>query len=302
MTLVIGSIQLGLLYALMSIGLYITFRILDISDLTVEGSFTLGMAVAVVFTANSHPFAAMIMAAIAGSAAGTVTGILHTKIGIHPILAGILVMTSLYTVNLAIMGGKSNISIVGKPTLFSMAENLVKTDWGLGKTLVGLIFCVLVIIIFAVLFKTRLGFAIRATGDNEDMVRASSVNADFIKCLGLALGNACVALSGALICQYQLFSDVTSGIGIVVIGLASVIIGETLIGKHSVTVGLISVAIGSVIYRIIIAFAFKFNLFPSYALKLISAIIVTIALSLPAIKLNIQKAKARREIKNNVDS
>lgn len=301
MTLLIGSIQLGLLYAIMALGIYISFRILNVPDLTVDGSFTLGMACAAMVTISGHPFLALIAAILLGALAGCTTGLLQTKLSIHPILSGILVMTGLYTVNLAIMGGRSNLSMVGSKTLFTKVESILISQNGFGKTFLALLVCIVLVFILSIAFKTRLGLAIRATGDNEEMVRSSSINANFTKCIGLAVGNACVALSGALIGQYQMFSDVTSGSGMVIIGLASVIIGETFFGKHSVTIGLIASAVGSIIYRIIIALALKIDLFPSYALKLISAVIVAIALSVPSMKASILQHKVRREAKNHLN-
>jgi putative ABC transport system permease protein len=165
---------------------------------------------------------------------------------------------------------------------------------------VTLIACIIVLILLAVFFKTRLGLAIRATGDNEEMVRSSSINAKVMKCIGLALGNACVALTGALICQHQMFSDVSFGSGMVVIGLACVIIGETIFGHRSVTIGLISAILGSIIYRIIIAVALKYNFFPAYALKLLSAVIVAIALAIPTISAGLKQNRIRREAKNHL--
>ncbi len=301
MTLLIGSIQLGLLYAIMALGIYITFRILNLPDLTVDGSFSLGMACAAVVTISGHPFLALFIAILAGALAGLATGLLHTKLSIHPILAGILVMTGLYTVNLAIMGGKGNLSVVGSKTVFSMVESMAAAPGGMGETLLALSICIIVIAILAISFKTRFGLAIRATGDNEDMVRLSSINANVSKCIALSTGNACVALSGALICQYQMFSDVGSGSGMVIIGLASVIIGETVFGRRSVTIGLVSAAFGSILYRIILAFALKIDMFPAYALKLISAVIVIIALSGPSIKAIIEQNKIRREVNNHLN-
>jgi ABC-type uncharacterized transport system, permease component len=300
MTLLIGSLQLGLLYAVMALGIYITFRILNLPDLTVDGSFSLGMAAAAVVTASGHPFLAVVIAILAGALAGVATGLLHTKLNIHPILAGILVMTGLYTVNLGIMGGKANLSIVGSKTVFTMSELTLGTAGGMGKTIPALSICMIVILILAVVLKTRFGLAIRATGDNEDMVRSSSINANFTKCAGLAIGNACVGLSGALICQYQLFSDVGSGSGMVIVGLASVIIGETVLGRRSVTMGLAAAAFGSILYRVVLAFALKIDMFPAYALKLISAVIVILALSGPSIKAAIQQKRFRREVFNHL--
>lgn len=297
--IVIGAVQLGLLYAVMAMGIYTTFRILNLPDLTVDGSFSLGMTVAAVVTISGRPFVALVVAVIFGALAGGLTGLLQTKVGIHPILSGILVMTGLYTVNMSIMGGKSNLSLVGKETLFTRFQSIFQAQNNLGKTLIPFLVCLLVIIILSILFKTRIGLAVRATGDNEEMVRSSSINANITKCLGLAIGNGCVALAGALICQYQRFSDVNSGSGMVVIGLASVIIGETLFGRRSIMIGFLSAMFGSIIYWTIIAMALKVDLFPSYALKLISACIVAIALSIPTMKGNLKQYKMRREAQNH---
>ena len=186
MILFFGSLQLGLLYALMAIGIYISFRILNTPDLTVDGSFALGMAITAVVTALGHPILALFIALILGAFAGIATGVLQTKFLIHPILSGILVMTSLYTVNLAIMGGKSNVSVVMYDTYFT----LLRTQFG-GTQMTMTLFCalpvLLLLLVIPLFFKTRLGLAIRATGDNEDMVRASSINSNITKCIGLAI-------------------------------------------------------------------------------------------------------------------
>ncbi len=333
MTLIISSIQLGLIYAVMAMGIYTTFRILNVPDLTVDGSFVLGMAVSAVLVLGGHPYLALLAAFAVGALAGSITGLLQTKVSIHPILAGILVMTGLYTVNLAIMGGKGNLSVAGKSTLFTRMDSFLTdaayriqqlfrpgstgselqqkeallTDirkfivkYSIGKTLLALAFCILLFVVLAIFYKTKLGLAIRATGDNEDMVRSSSINANLTKCIGLAIGNACVALSGALLSQHQMSTDINSGSGMVVIGLASVIIGEAIFGKRSVTTGLLSAIAGSVIYRIIIALALKYNMFPAYALKLVSAVIVALALSIPVIITGMKQGKLRREARNYV--
>lgn len=275
MTLLIGSMELGLIYGILALGVYITFRILNIPDLTVEGSFVLGMAVTAIFTVGGDPVLGLAAAILAGALAGACTGLLQTKLMINPILSGIIVMTGLYTVNLAVMGGKANMSILGNDTIFTMVGS---------KTLVALVLAISIAAIIGTFFRTRVGLAIRGTGDNEEMVRAASIDADRTKCLALAIGNGLVALSGGLIAQYQLFSDVGSGAGIVVIGLASVIIGEVLLGRRGVAYGLFTAVGGSIIYRVIIAFALKVDLFPPYALKLISAVVVMLALSGPYVK------------------
>ena len=228
--LIFGAVQLGLIYALMAMGNYISFRILNIPDLTVDGSFALGMAVSVMTAAGGHPYLALFAAIIAGALAGLVTGLLQTKVGINPILAGILTMTALYSVNLFVMKGKANQSLIGKETVFSSFERLFKgVQRNIPRTILMIIVVALVAAILAVFFKTRLGMAIRATGDNEEMVRASSINADFTKCVGFALANACIALAGGLVCQYNQSADTGYGSGMLVVGLASVIIGEAVL-------------------------------------------------------------------------
>ncbi len=296
--------HLGLIYALLAIGIYISFRILDIPDLSAEGTFTFGLATSAAFTAAGHPFLAIFAGMIAGFIGGSVTGILQTKIGIHPILAGILTMSGLYSVNLAIMGSRSNIALVGIDTLFRLAfDAFPMLSKDTVRLMIALIFCLIVVILLALFFKTHIGLCIRATGDNEKMVRASSINVDATKILTFALSNGCIALSGALLAQYQGFADISSGIGIIAVGLASVIIGEQIFGKGSVTKGLITVALGSVIYRFIIAIALKSSLFPAYYLKIVSALIVAIALAIPAAKSYIQfqkmKQKGLQDAKNH---
>lgn len=294
MTLLIGSLDLGLIYGILALGVYITFRILKVADLSVEGSFVLGMAVTTMLTASGNPVAGLLAALAAGALSGTTTGILQTKLMINPILSGIIVMTGLYTVNIGIMGGKANIPILGSETIFNSSYN---------RTTTAFLIALMIALLISLFFKTRLGLSIKGTGDNEEMIRASAINSDFTKCTALALGNSLVALSGGLIAQYQQFSDVGSGSGIVVIGLASVIIGEVVLGKRGVSFGLFSAIGGSIIYRIIIAFALKIDLFPPYALKLVSAIIVMVALSGPYLKKNFKYgAKNRKNHSNAVNA
>ncbi|MBS1473934.1 MAG: ABC transporter permease [Massilimaliae sp.] len=295
MTLVIGSLQLGLIYGLLALGVYITFRILNIPDLTADGSFTLGLAVSASFTVAGHPYLGILAAFLAGAAAGCVTGFLQTKVGIHPILAGILTMSGLYSVNLFVLGAKSNLSLIGTDTLFSkVLETMPFLGKDGSKLLIGFVFAAVCAAVLIWFFKTQLGLSIRATGNNEDMVRASSINVDVVKIIALAIANGCVGLSGAVIAQYQGFADVSSGVGMVVVGLASVIIGEAIMVKRSVTVGLVSAIAGSLVYRLIIALALKTSFFPSYMLKLVSAIIVAVALAVPAVKRIIQLHKIRK--------
>lgn len=295
--LIFGAIQLGLIYAIMAMGNYISFRVLNIPDLTVDGSFALGMAVSVMTAGAGHPFLALLLALLAGAGAGLVTGLLQTKVGINPILAGILTMTALYSVNLFVMNGKANQSLFGKETVFSAVRKLFPEAAiydNISKTAVVLFVVVIVASVASVFFKTRTGMAIRATGDNEEMVRASSINADITKCIGFAMANACIALAGGLVCQYNQSADTGYGSGMLVVGLASVIIGEAVIRHGGVTRGLISVVAGSVLYQLIIALALKVNLLPAYGLKFVSATIVAVALAMPKIKSTFSRLFSKR--------
>lgn len=294
MILLTGSLQLGLIYAIMVMGIYISFRILNIPDLTAEGSFTLGLAVSATLSVAGHPFLGLAAALIAGCAAGCVTGFLQTKLLIHPVLTGILTMSGLYSINTLALGGTPNLSLIGKNTIFTLAVSALP---GIDKEIARLIIAALLALVCAVLlslfFRTRLGLCIRATGDNPDMVRASSIDVDGTKTFALALSNGMIALCGGVIAQYQSFADINSGIGILVVGLASVIIGEAFFGKRSLTIGFVSAIAGSVIYRFIIAAATKSDWFPAYMLKLVSALIVTLALAGPAVRawIAVQRAK-----------
>ncbi len=296
MTLVIGSLQLGFLYGILALGIYVTFRILNIPDLTAEGSFTLGLAASAVCTLAGHPVAGIAAAALAGAAAGIVTGILQTKMGIHAVLAGILTMCGLYTINLIVMGSSPNISLINVATVFKAAEGGGFSKEA-AKLFIAIVAAIVSLIILILFFRTHLGLCIRATGDNEAMVSASSINVDAMKITALALSNALVSVSGGLIAQYQGFADVNSGSGMLVVGLASVIIGEVIIGKRGIEIGFVSSIFGSIIYRYIIAAATKSQIFPAYALKLVSACIVAAALALPAIRyqMGLSKMKRNRE-------
>ncbi|MGB4439844.1 MAG: ABC transporter permease [Sedimentibacter sp.] len=287
----IGAIELGLVYSLLAFGTYISFRILNVADLTVDGSFVLGAAVSAVFTFNGMPFTGIVLAVLAGASAGTVTAALQTKMGIQPILAGILTMTGLYSINLMVMDGKANVPLLNKTNIFTYAE--VFFGERVYKVIGLLIIIAAVFLILNWFFRTQLGLSIRATGDNEDMCRASSINTDFIKAVGFALSNAIVALSGALVAQMQQSADVNMGSGMVVISFASIIIGSVIIKNKNITLGLLSVIIGSVIYRFIIALILTTNFPPSY-LKLISALVVITALSVPNIKKKMEINKTRR--------
>lgn len=280
----LSAIELGLIYSLMVLGLFLSYRVLNIPDLTVDGSFTLGAAVAVVMTLSGHPILGLFAAILAGAAAGFLTAFLQTKMKIQPILAGIITMTALYSINLMVMDDKANVPITQQESIYTAFGSLV------GKQAQGMVLSLLILILAGaamVLFlKTPFGLSVRATGDNESMVRSSSINADLTKTAGLMGANACVALSGAMIAHYNCYAEVRMGIGMVVIGIASFIIGEIAVGifvkRKGVLSGVIAAAVGSILYRLIIAQALELN-FSSSSLKLITAIIVALAMSYPAI-------------------
>ena len=232
---------------------------------------------------------------MAGGLAGSFTGILQTRLRIHPVLTGILTMSGLYSINMLVLGGTPNLALIGKDTLFSLA---VAAGGGMDKEVVRLALSLaaaaICTVLLALFFHTQLGLCIRATGDNPDMVRASSINVDRMKIISLAISNGLIALCGGLIAQYQSFADINSGVGILVVGLASVIIGEAIFGRRSVTIGLVSAIFGSVIYRYIIAAATRADWFPAYMLKLVSALIVTLALAIPAIRQMLEVQRIRR--------
>ncbi|MDD2190022.1 MAG: ABC transporter permease [Eubacteriales bacterium] len=274
---VIGSVELGLIYSIMALGVFLSFRTLNTPDLTVDGSIVTGMAVsAMICSIGGNPWLALIAAFIAGCLAGFVSALLNTKLGIQPLLAGILVMLALYSVNLRIMGGRANIAIIKSDTVYKNFEELVQSQYS--SIILGLIILILITACFYYFLRTRLGFALRATGDNEDMVRSSGINSDAMRLLGMGLSNGMVGLAGGLLAQYQSVSDIGMGVGMVVVGLASVIIGEAVFGTTSLLRRLIAVSLGAILYRMIIALAFNLGM-PSTDLKLISAVIVTIALS-----------------------
>lgn len=285
-----GSIELGIIYAIMALGVFISFRTLNIPDLSVDGSFVLGAAVSVVMTGGGQPYLSLAVAFLAGCGAGSITALLHTKLKIQALLSGILTMLALYSINLKVMGGRANIALINKATLFSILEGTALADYS--TLILSLLILLLVLFLLYLFLKTRLGFALRATGDNDHMVRALGINTDFVILIGLALSNGLVALSGALIAQSQSYVDVSMGIGMVIIGLASVIIGEVLFGSKSLLRRLTAAILGSIVYRLIIAVALEIGM-PATDLKLVSAVIVAIAMSAPIIKKRFSFAKRK---------
>jgi len=276
---VIVALELGLLFAIMALGVYLTFRILDFPDLTVDGSYTTGAAVAAVLIINgTNPWLATLAALLSGLVAGLVTGLLHTKGRINPLLAGILTQIALYSINLRIMG-RANLPLLRQSTILDpMREHSLLGTWAS----VGIFAVVALALKFALdwFLGTDLGLALRATGDNPEMASAQGVRTDSMKLLGVSLSNGLVAACGAIIAQFQGYADISMGIGLIVAGLASVILGQALIGRRVVAIATAAVVLGSVAYRAIIQLALNAGLNPN-DMKLISALLVIAALLLP---------------------
>ena len=290
--LLLPTLSQGLLWALMALGVYLTYRVLDIADLTVEGSFPLGAAVAAaLLTKGFDPLTAILVAGIAGALAGVVTGILHTKLKIPALLAGILTMIALYSVNLRVMG-KANLSLLRVDTVFSFIKSMGISN-AQAVLVVGLASTVLFGLLMYWFFGTEIGAAIRATGFNQQMIRAQGVDTNVTIISGLLISNALVAISGALIAQSNGFADVGMGVGTIVIGLASVIIGEVLFGTRSFKNCLISVVLGSVVYRFVIALVLQVGM-PPNDLKLFTSVLVAFALSMPLFKKSIDVRKVAK--------
>ena len=288
------TLELGMMYALVSMALFLSYRVLDIADLTTDGAFVLGMAVSVTVTASGHPFLGLMAAMLAGAAAGCVTAILQTKLGVPSILAGIVTNTGLYTINLMAMGWTSNANILKQRTIFTLFKAL-----GVGGRWYSLILSSFITILaglFLVWFLgTRIGLSLRATGDNPDMVRASSINPTHTITIGLCIANALTALSGAVVGQAQRSADINAGTGIVVVGLACLIIGETICRRGSIRRGVIATIVGSIVYRFIYALVLKTKIVPIECLMLVTAVIVGLAIAMPTIRawLAFQHRKAR---------
>ena len=288
--LIIPTISQGLLWSMLALGVYITFRVLDFADMTVEGSFPLGAAVAVsCLVKDCNPVIAILAAALAGGLAGIVTGLLNTKLRIPSLLAGILTMIALYSVNLRIMG-KANVSLLGKETAFTVVESF-GLDYTTGVFAVGQAATLVVCLFIYWFFGTEIGAAIRATGFNPQMIRAQGVDTNVMLLFGLFMSNALTAVAGALIGQSNGFFDVGMGVGTIVIGLASVIIGEVLFGTRSFKNSLISVVLGSIVYRFVIAIVLQMGM-PPNDLKLFTSVLVALALALPMVKSKFQGRKA----------
>ena len=286
-----SALELGCIYALVAMALYLSFRVLNIADMTTDGAFTLGCAVSATAAVGGHPVLGLLLAMAAGAAAGAITALLQTRLGVPSILAGIVTNTGLYTVNLAVMGFSSNVPMLKTTTVFTMLEGLLGKEAPVQLILAAVI-AVAACAALVLFLGTRLGLSIRATGDNPDMVRASSINTALTVLIGLCISNALTALSGAVLAQYQRSADINLGTGMVVIGLASLIIGETLFARGGLWTKAAAALAGSILYRFIIALALRANI-PSECLKLLSAVIVGLAIAAPALREKAALARRR---------
>lgn len=278
------ALELGCIYALVALALFLSYSILNIADLSTDGCFTLGCAVACQVALTGHPFLALVAAMAAGVCSGFVTAFLQTRLGVESIMAGIIVNTGLYTINLAVMGFSSTLSLVKTDTVFSLAKTALAFTGGWYKLVLTAAVIALACVGMVGFLGTRLGLSIRATGDNRDMVRASSINPTFTITIGLCIANALTALSGAVVGQAQKTADINAGTGVVVIGLACLIIGETIVGRGAMFRGAIAVIVGSILYRFIYAIVLYTKVVPIDCLKLVTAIVVGLAIAAPTLK------------------
>lgn len=299
MNMIISAIAQGLIWSLLALGLFISYRILNVADMSTEGSFTLGAAVAVTsITIGLNPFLSVFLSLIAGTLAGGVTGFLITKLNISSLLAGILTMTGLYSVNLRVMG-KANVNLLGLNTIFSGISEL-----GLPRhsdtILIGVLIVLVIIILYSIFFKTEFGQALIATGDNQAMARSLGISTNIMTTVGLMMSNGVIALAGGVIAQSNGYADIQMGIGAIVIGLASIIIGEVLFPHVSLKIRLVCLVLGSIIYRLVMVLVLEANLNPN-DFKLISAIMLAGFLALPKIKAVYDVKVYRRKIAKPID-
>ncbi|GCF94597.1 ABC transporter permease [Enterococcus florum] len=304
LSLFLSATSQGLLWSLLAIGVFLTYRILDIADLTAEGSFPLGGGIAAVMIVNgANPVIATLAAFVGGMVAGLVTGILNTKFHVPALLAGIITMTGLYSITSRVMGAP-NIALLGEDTVFTAIQNMGMTKNN-AVIIIGLLVAILVILLLVLFFRTEIGLAIRATGDNPDMSEANGIRTENMKLLGYMISNGSIALSGALLAQNNGFADLNSGVGTIVIGLASIIIAEVLLHNRPIATRLITIVCGAVIYRFILALVFEMNVQPTDS-KLASAVVLVICLSLPQIRqklgLNRNKKETKKGAKSNATS
>lgn len=290
----LGAMELGLIYSMVAVSLYVSYRVLDIADLSVDGTFPLGAVVATMLTTAGHPLLGLLCGLGAGVAAGFVTAALQTWLKVPSILAGIITMTALTSVNLMITGGVSNLPIAKTDeTIFTIVQKAVGNRYVASLLVLGVL-AAAVAAVLTLFFRTKLGLSVRATGDSPDMVRASSINPTATVITGLCIAGGLVGLSGGLMAQYSKFGDVGLGVGTVVAGLASLMLGEILVGRGGVLRCILGAVIGSVIYRLIVALAYAADISPN-GMKLVTAVIVAVAVSMPAIREKAAEYRRRRE-------
>lgn len=295
-----NALELGLIYGLVALALFLSYSMLGVCDLSTDGCFTLGCAVGSVVAINGHPVLAIFAAMGAGILSGLITALLQTKLGVESLLAGIIVNTGLYTINIVIMG-RSTLSLNDSQTVFTLLQDLLEGTplYEARKLIVALLFVAVMVVLLLLFLNTRLGLSIRATGNNPDMVKSSSINPALMITIGLCLSSAITALAGCLIGEYNKSCDINMGTGMVTIALASLIIGETIFGRKTIPWRALGVVVGSCLYRVIVAIALRFDL-PASALKLVSAIIVAVAISYPTLMrmLDFQQRKLARRGKD----
>lgn len=279
------ALELGLISALTVLALFLSYSMLNVCDLSTDGCFTLGAVVGAAVAVSGHPYLSVPAAMLAGVASGFITAILQTKMGVNSLLSGIIVNTALYSVNIALMGGSSILNMNKAETVFTIAKDMLEKI-GLGgqyKLIVSILAVIIIAALLALFLKTRLGLAIRATGDNPDMVRSSSINPTFTTIVGLSVANSFTALSGCLLAQSQKSVNIDIGSGMVTIALASLLIGTVFLGKRKMPLRILGMVIGAFVFRLVYTIALRFNM-PAFMLKLVSSIIVVAAISVPYIK------------------
>ena len=282
LAIVQSALELGFIYALVAMALFLSFRVLNIADMTTDGAFTLGCAVSATAAVAGHPFLGFVLAMLAGACAGFVTAFLQTHLGVPSILAGIITNTGLYTVNLAIMGFSSNVHMLKTETVFTMARALFgeKSPY---KLIIAVTVTVVACALLILFLGTRLGLSIRATGDNPDMVRSSSINPAVTTIVGLCLSNALTALSGCLLAQSQKSVNIDIGTGMVTVALASLLIGGVFLGRKKLPLRIFGMVLGAFVFRLVYTVALRFDM-PAFMLKLVSAVVVVAAISIPYLK------------------
>ena len=287
------ALKLGLICSLTVLALFLSYSMLNVCDLSTDGCFTLGAAVGAAVAVSGHPFLSILAAMLAGICSGFVTGFLQTKMGVDSLLAGIIVNTGLYSINIAVMGGSSLINMNRTDTVFSMMKDVLADTPLKGRTdIIVALIAVAAVVAFLVVLKTRLGLAIRATGNNADMVKSSSINPVFTTIIGLCIANSFTALSGCLLSQSQKSVDINIGQGMVTIALASLLIGGTILGKGGIFVRAVGMVLGSFVFRLVYTVALRFNM-PAFMLKLVSSVIVILAISGPYLKRQWPQLKRR---------